>query len=294
MFKHNETKGQVARIRKNAWPLLLVAALCVATPLHALVPPQYTDNDNYIAKGARRVIVKMFEAIDKIDHVEVGAMQEHPVIVEYAENGNLARVMELNQKGDMLFYFTTEEKDGKPSTQKRYSDKDLMDAYGTFDYNAKGKIQSESVYNAEGDLSYTEIYTYDKSGRLGNVTRRNPRGEKLQTMEYAYDAAGHRTMEQMKGKEDRLIYRKNMAYDAQGRLINEEYYNKDGVMKSKTAYTYNDKGDIDYVREGVPGGSVGTMKLVYEYDTHNNWTRCTIYANDCVPTTIVARQIEYR
>lgn len=294
MFKHNETKGQVARIRTNAWPLLLVAALCVATPLHALVPPQYTDNDNYRAKGARRIAVKIFDAIDKIDHVEVGNMQEHPVIVEYAENGNIARVMELNQKGDMLFYYTSDDKDGKPSTQKRYSNKDLMDAYGTFEYNGKGKVQSESVYNAEGELSYTEIYTYDKSNRLLNVVRRNPRGEKLQTMEYAYDAAGHCILEQMKGKEDRLIYRKNMGYDAQGRLMNEEYYNKDGVMKSKTAYTYNEKGDIDRVREGVPGGSVGTMKLVYDYDTHNNWTRCVIYAHDFVPTSIVARQIEYR
>lgn len=288
MFKTNSTRGHVARIIVSA--VLLGAVL----PLRALVPPQYTDNDNYKAKGpVQRIVVKMFDAIDKIDRVDVGDMRENPVIVEYSESGNLSRVVELNKKGDILFYFMTEEKDGKPHTQKRYSDKEWMDAYGTYEYN-KGKLQSETVYNAEGELFYTELYAYDKSGRVATVTRRNPRGETLQTTEYTYDAAGNCTRERVQGKENRFIYMKDMEYDAKGNLLSEEFQTQEGIMKSKTDYTYNDKGDIDHVRQGVPGGSVSTIKVVYEYDTHGNWTRCVLYASDYVPTIVVSRQIEYR
>lgn len=275
-------------------PLLILAIGSVAMPLYALVPPQYTDNDNYRAKGnIKSIVVKMFDAIDKIDHVEVGSMQEHPVIVEFSENGNQSRVVELNQKGDILFYFMIEEKDGKPSTQKRYSNKEWMEAYSTMDYN-KGKLQTETVYNAEGELFYTEVYTYNKAGQLLNVVRRNPRGEKIQMIEYAYDEAGHCTMERMKSKDDRFVYQRNMSYDEQGRLSGEEYQNQEGILKSKTVYSYNAQGDMDHVRQGVPGGAVSTTKLVYDYDAHNNWVRCVLYASDYIPTTIIARQIEYR
>ena len=294
MFKHNETKGQVARIRKNAWPLLLVAALCVATPLHALVPPQYTDNENYKAKGpVKRIVVKTFEAIDKADRVELGEMLDHPVIVDFSANGNQSRVTELNQKGDMLFYFTTEEKDGLPSTQKHYSNKEWMDAYSTYEYKDK-KLQSESVYNAEGELFYTEVYTYNKAGKLLNVVRRNPRGEKLQTIEYAYDNAGNCTMERQKGKDDRFVYQKNKSYDAQGRLTGEEHHNQAGTMTSKAEYTYDANGNITNVRRASADGAVTTMRIAYDYDAQKNWTRCTIYAGEYVPTRVVTRVIEYR
>lgn len=300
MLKYNETKGQVARIttsvrsRRTAWMLFAMTVAFVVAPLHALIPPQYSDNDNYRAKGdIKSIVVKMFDAVDKIDHIEVGAMQEHPVIVEYSESGNQSRVVELNQKGDILFYFTAEEKDGQPSTQKRYSNKEWMEAYSTMDYN-KGKLQSETVYNADGELSYTEVYTYNKAGQLLNVTRRNARGEKVQTVEYAYDEAGHCTLERMKSKDDRFVYQRNMIYDAQGRLSGEEYQSQEGILKSKTVYTYNAQGDIDHVRQGVPGGAVSTTKITYEYDARNNWIRCVLYASDYIPTTIIARQIEYR
>lgn len=278
---------------KNA--VLCVAALLsvAVTPAWAMIPPQYINNDNYKAKGAvERIVVKMFDAIDKADHVEVGEMKEHPVIVEYSESGLLTRVVELNQKGDILFYFLTEEEDGKPVSHKRYSNKEWMDAYSTFEYN-KGKLQSETVYDAEGELFYTEVYTYNKAGQLLNVTRRNPRGEKLQTIEYVYDGA-NRTVERMKGKEDRFIYEKKMSYDQQGRLTGEEYHDQEGLLKSKNIYTYNAQGHIAHVRQGVPGGSVRTTKLVYDYDAQQNWTRCVLYASDYVPTMIITRQIEYR
>ncbi|MDE7149534.1 MAG: hypothetical protein K2O01_03890 [Bacteroidales bacterium] len=300
MFKHNQFKEQgvygapALCDRRMVRPLLVIAALFAFTPLRAMIPPQYTDNANYKAKGAvQRIVVKTFGAIDKADHVELGEMQEHPVIVEYSGSGNLARVVELNQKGDILFYFTTEEKDGRPSSHKRYSNKEWMDAYSTFSYN-KDKLESESVYNAEGELFYTEVYTYNKAGQLLNVTRRNPRGEKLQTVEYAYDGAGNRVMERMKSKEDRFVYEKKMTYDGQGRLAGEEYLNQEGLLKSKNAYTYNAQGDIDHVRQGVPGGAVSTMRIVYDYDAQDNWTRCTVYASDYVPTTVITRLIEYR
>lgn len=275
-------------------PLLILAIGSVAMPLYALVPPQYTENENYKAKGpVSRIVVKTFEAIDKFDHVELGEMLEHPVIIEYSASGHQSRVAELNQKGDLLFYFMTEEKDGKPSTEKRYSNKEWMDAYSTFEYN-KDKLQSETVYNAEGELFYTEVYTYNKAGQLLNVVRRNPKGEKLQTTDYAYDNAGHCTMERLRSKDDRFVYQKNMTYDAQGRLSGEEYHNQEGILTSKTDYSHDAQGNITNVRRGVPGGAVSTMRIAYDYDAHQNWTRCTIYASDYVPTRVVTRQIEYR
>lgn len=273
----------------------LAALLSLATmSVWGMIPPQYADNENYRAKGpVSRVIVKMFEAVDKGDRVETGAMQEHPVMVDYSESGLMSKVTEVNKNGDLLFYFTVEEKDGQPSSHKRYSNKEWMEAYSTFEYN-KGRLQVENVYDSEGELFYTEVYTYNKSGQLLNIVRRNKNGEILQTLEYGYDDAGHRTMERMKGKADRFIYRKKMNYDAQGHLTGEEYHNQEGLLKSKNQYTYNAEGDIDYIRQGVPGGAVNTTKVVYEYDGHQNWTRCILYANDCVPTTIIYRQIEYR
>lgn len=274
---------------------LMLSVLCLMmAPLKALVPPQYTENRNYKAKGpVQRIVVKTFDAIDKFDRVEMGEMQDHPVIVDFAGNGHLSRVVELNQKGDMLFYFVSEEKEGHPSTQKRYSNKESMDAYSTFEYKDK-KLQSETVYNAEGELFYTEVYSYNKTGQVLSIIRRGAKGDKLQTLDYAYDNAGNRTMERLRSKDDRFVYQKSMTYDGQGRLTGEKQNNQDGLMTSKVDYTYDAQGSIATVRRSTPGGAVNTVRMEYEYDAQKNWIRCIIYAGEYVPTRIVTRKIEYK
>ncbi len=281
MFKHSS--------------LLVLSVLCLmVAPLKALVPLQYTENRNYKVKGSvQRVVVKKFYAIDKFDRVELGDMVEHPTIVDFTPNGHLSKVVELNPKGDLLFYYTSEEKEGRISTQKSYSNKESMDAYSTFEYKDK-KLQSETVYNAEGAPLYIESYTYNKTGQVLSVVRRNVKGETLQTLDYAYDNAGRCTMERMRGKEDRFIYQKAMAYDGQGRVTAEKSNNQDGLMTSKVDYTYDAQGSIASVRRSTPGGTVSTTRMEYEYDAQKNWIRCTIYAGEYVPTRVITRKIEYR
>ncbi len=281
MFKH------------SSW--LVLSALCLmVTPLKALVPPQYTDNENYKAKGSvQRIVVKTFEAIDKFDRVDLGEMLDHPVIVEFAGNGHLSKVVELNQKGDLLFFYVSEEKEGHLGTQKRYSNKESMDAYSTFEYKDK-KLQTEAIHNAEGVLLYTESYTYNKTGQVLSVVRRSAKGETLQTLDYAYDNAGRCTMERMRSKEDRFVYQKSMTYDAQGRKTSEKNNNQDGLMTSKVDYTYDAQGSVTSIRRSTPGGAVNTTRITYEYDAQKNWTRCIVYAGEYVPTRVITRKIEYK
>lgn len=273
---------------------ILSALFLMVAPLNALIPPQYSENDNYKAKGqVQRIVIKTFEAVDKFDRVELGSMVEHPTIADFTNNGHISRIAELNQKGDLLFYYVSEEKDGLPATQKRYSNKESMEAYSTFEYKDK-KLQTETVYNAEGELLYTEVYSYNKNGQLLSITRRNARGEKLQTTDYAYDNAGHRVMERMRGKEDRFIYQQSMTYDNQGRMIGDKFHNQEGLMTSKSDYTYDAQGAVVLSRSSTPGGAVNVTRIAYEYDAQKNWIRCIIYAGECVPTQVVTRQIEYR
>lgn len=275
--------------------LLVLSVLCLmVAPLKALVPPQYTENRNYKAKGSvQRIVIKNFEAVDKFDHVELGEMVEHPVIVDFASNGHLSKVVELNPKGDLLFYFTSEEKEGRVTTQKSYTSKESMDAYSTFEYKDK-RLQSESVYNAEGVLLYTETYSYNKTGQVLSVIRRSAKGETLQTVDYAYDNTGNRTMERLRSKEDRFVYQKNMTYDSQGRLTSEKRNNQEGLMTSKVDYTYDAQGSIATARRSAPGGAVSTTRMEYEYDAQKNWIRCTVYAGEYIPTKVITRKIEYR
>lgn len=272
---------------------LVSALFLMVAPLNALIPPQYTDNESYQAKGpVQRIVVKTFEAVDKFDRVELGNMVEHPIIVDFYNNGHISRITELNQKGDLLFYYVSEEKDGLATTQKRYSSKESMDAYSTFEYKDK-RLQSESVYNAEGVSLYNEVYSYNKSGQLLSVIRRNTKGEKLQTLDYAYDNAGNCTMERMRSKEDRFVYQKSMSYDGR-RMMGEKYHNQEGLMTNKIDYTYDAQGAISVVRSGSPGGAVNTTRVTYEYDAQKNWIRCTVYAGEYVPTRIITRKIEYK
>ena len=71
----------------------------------------------------------------------------------------------------------------------------------------------------------------------------------------------------------------------------------DGAMLEKT-YTYTDKGHLKSINTifNNPKKDLKTeyhiLEKKYEYDVHNNWTKCEIYVDGILNDTVF-REIEY-
>lgn len=286
-------------IKKTTFLLLTALVLFAGlSNARALLPPEYLENDNYTARGSvARLVVKTYKAIDKGDKVETGDLIENPVVVEFLETGQIDKLTEFNRQGVLNFCYISEyDQQGVLLNQKLYSEKGTIDAFGVYEY-VKGKTKlplAEAVTNAKGEPMYKELYAYDKAGFLVEITRNNGQGDRVQKRSFINNEKGLSLAETIYNRSGEVIYKIEKSYDSENRISIYNNISKDGILTSKGVYGYNDKGDMNRVRQTSPGMAINIMHLEYEYDVHGNWTKRTVFTNDYFPQQIIVRKIEYR
>ena len=122
-----------------------------------------------------------------------------------------------------------------------------------FTYNRLGKPTTLKVYDAKGNLSYTEAYQYDEIGCCIKETTRTG-----QVIEREFDANGNLLKEI--GPEE--LYVKSCQYDLMNRLTKETMTLKNGTSWT-TRYGYNASGALTHQLD--PYG----QRTDYENDRYN-------------------------
>lgn len=166
-----------------------------------------------------------------------------------------------------------------------------------YKYDASGNRIAEDLFHKTSLVSRNEN-AYDAQGRLIAQTFYNPDGSVSARIANSFSADGKR-LERIRHEGDLLTYRVRYQYDGKGRLERVETVGSyvdldsgsDGYVTGQVVYVYKGK---DQPKETViynPDGSF-RERLVFEYDSHGNWTRRTRRVKTNGKDT--PAQIEYR
>jgi hypothetical protein len=143
-----------------------------------------------------------------------------------------------------------------------------------FTYDAKGNLASkisQSKYGGEtrhtyhykdnrltaetrtesSDAPITINYSYDENGHVAKADYNSQDPQSHYSETFYYDAEGRLSnKEERSGPAQEIIYQRYWAYDPQGRLVETFCNPEDGKgCSGKTAYTYNQSGDMTSKKE---------------------------------------------
>ena len=172
---------------------------------------------------------------DKYTYDNVGNLIVHESISgEY----NSKETYEYDAAGDMI-------------GRREYFDDDLYRRW-EYEYDAAGRVKSDTVYNADGDMCGGKVheYEYDEEGNVtSDVTSGfyNPNmdiniRQVFYSDEYQYDKAGNMIKRISYITDDEYLM-SEWEYDEKGRLLTEIEYYDDGVsIRTKDEYEYDSDG----------------------------------------------------
>ena len=168
-----------------------------------------------------------------------------------------------------------------------------------YKYDANGNRIAEELYHKTSLISRNEN-AYDTQGRLISQTIYNPDGSVSSRIRNAIAADGKPT-ERTRYDGDLLTYKVQYTYDKKGKLAELEttgsYVEMDadaqGYVTGKMIYVYKGKDQPKGTLVFNPDGSL-REKIVFEYDSHGNWTKRTHRVRSAQTGKEVPLQIEYR
>ena len=168
-----------------------------------------------------------------------------------------------------------------------------------YKYDANGNKVAEELHHKTSLVSRTEN-SYDTQGRLTSQTIYNPDGSISARMRVSFSPEG-KLVERIRHDGDLLTYRVRYTYDTKGRLVEVETTgsyvetdsNSEGYVTGKVVYVYKGK---DQPKEMLIHNQDGSLRerVVFDYDSHKNWTRKTHYVKPSPTAKEAPRQIEYR
>ena len=157
-------------------------------------------------------------------------------------------------------------------------DQHYMDFNKNFYYDASGRLSrhefvdkpyfTTQILGNDVINGYSVVYHYDDENRLTEVAVLDKNLNNYTDEKYSYDAKEHYL----------------------SKVLHTKY--KDFVFE----YTYNPHGDIVKAVTVPESQYRKNQRYIYEYDTHNNWTRCSIYFDGdgtTAPNFVIERIIEY-
>lgn len=200
---------------------------------------------------------------------------------------------EKNRVKEILEYFVSHLEDTIPSG--KIAKEDLWLRIVNY-YNEKNLVIKQKVLNGPKDnFDPSFQFSYESSEFCNDLELR-----------YNYDSQNRMIQSLLYGC-GKIVMQEDYTYHPTKDFVEQVVYYMDGRMSTvfmptkRFIKTYNEYGDVienrflpDY--EGQSNKKMRSRYYVYEYDAHNNWTKCYMYlegTKEGEPTMIAERQIEY-
>jgi hypothetical protein len=171
-------------------------------------------------------------------------------ITTIEEDGSVKSVNRYNELGDLVMIF-----DKKGDELKLRED---------FNYNGKGSVLLNTVYNTDGSIWNSIKYFYDSAGRLARRELYNWKNSLEGVKIYEYDTYGNKIKEVSNSKTSGNAV--TVFNYENSRLIEEEVINETIGKEEKSTYKYNRKGLLIEKKSRYYFGNT-TIRLIYTYNT---------------------------
>lgn len=171
------------------------------------------------------------------------------ITYSYKSDGKLEASVFTNAEGKKIWRTTVEyDASGRISSESEFDEDDKLSGKTIYEYNdkdvAKGKDVkvTESYYNGDGKLLARTISTKDKQGKITEADRYYGDGNLDQRMVYTYQDNKLAQIEyiEIDGKtHSRCVYR----YDTKGFLSEIQVYNSNNVLYQREIYKVDANGN---------------------------------------------------
>ena len=163
----------------------------------------------------------------------------------------------------IITHYDVTEKFGEIVKKKHYGKK-------VYNFNPKGDVIENVIYDSDGSLISKILYKYDL---LGNMIEKASYHSFFSWTDcrilYKYDSQGNMIEGADYDSSGSLECKYLYKYDLQGDLIEETLYDPDGSLRSKTLYKYDLLGHR--IEETIYGSDGLLMRqYIYKYDSQGN------------------------
>lgn len=266
---------------------------------------KYESMDGELEQIVKRDIDYGFDAVDRERLLLKGKVKSlrQSSYVAVARGEEILRGAKQGEFVDYLF-----DMDGWILSEKRYSDKGILQQTIDKTYGEEGNLMADTVSDGKGDkISYT-VYSYGNDKRMRSKTVHNMDGTLLNKTVYKYDVEGNQVKEMTYGKDGRLYLEYDNQYNAYGQLIQREAVIRpsDDAVYNKVVRLYNFNGRVEMESVYLPSDSlqcnrsykyaasgqivsgttceVGKDVVSYKYKFYNdkqgNWKKRIKFVND--------------
>ena len=157
----------------------------------------------------------------------------------------------------------------------------------TVTYDTNGNEIERIIYDDYGFLVGKKVHTHDAKDNLIESILSDPKGVVMERRTYTRDNGKLVQIMTYDGKGS-LVLKQVNSHDAHGRLRDETYYDPKNAV-GKTAYKYDEKGNISEVAFYLASGSkavapigpcLGAHKVIYSYDGNGKPNKVLAYEPD--------------
>lgn len=242
------------------------------------------------------------QLIEKDDYDSSGAILER-YVANYDNNENILEEMLYTPDSVISkFKYRYDNRNNRIGWMS-YTRIDTAIARGSYHYDDKGRIISDSLFDAKGKLAKCESFDFDEQGQLVKESHTLMNGDKF-TDSYELDMDGNRIQDtktrvdgstasvtRLKYNSDGKLTEKDVlsdssddyalnykcAYDNAGHKIKETKFFSNRIVDKCTAY--DSVGDL--VFDSVHCGTgIPTVKLTYRYDKYRDTLGKAVYVDN--------------
>jgi YD repeat-containing protein len=159
-----------------------------------------------------------------------------------------------------------------------YDAKGVLTNTGVHLYDSKGRRIETTQINPDGSINHIRAFSYDEQGNIIRESHRNGNGSPRLLINRKYDANGRAIEEVFLDATGALLNRNVLSYDARGYKTRWILFKKDGtvVESARSSYTYDNSGNpLEAMRYWANGVLESKSAFTYEFDLRGNWIKRT-------------------
>ena len=225
---------------------------------------KYYSDENYQSKTADMIVTYMYDDEGRCilgEGINANGQNVEYVKYVYDDEGYLLESKDITSFNYLYEY----NEEGLLSKTMKYSGDTLLETIW-HEYGGNGYLIKDTVYDADGTVSYVSEYMNNASGKVLQI-KTDYTGLQLDTKTvHAYDADENLVITETYN-DNGLASSEKRYYDAKGNLVKCEYYGSNGLAQSETL-EYDSNGNL--LCKTVAYGSVEEPYLIqrsfYEYE----------------------------
>lgn len=204
----------------------------------------------------------------------------------YSESGFLEGIIGYDAANQSMWRYEYSYNENRLVSETSYNAQGAVEWTDLYHYNESGQLTEKITLNSDSSVNLQETFLYNEMGNVASRSTLYGDGSILKRVVYSYNQQGNLTKAEQydgNGLYETLIYTRN----AEGRQIRLDETAADGSIRKRTLSSYSSNGLL--IREQVQNSTGEEESSInYVYDEFGNWVR-----KESASGQFILREISY-